>query len=145
MLIGSVLIAPSFMAVVIASAPLFIIIGATTKLPVLVSLLSFAPLLLAVVMLLTSIVGLYEFGRDQGIRISPFRYLLLVLSFIPYQGLLMVSAVRAMTRELAGSRGWEKTVHTGQHRLGAQGAQPVPAPVLAPVTSPVPVMIAEAS
>lgn len=146
-LIGSVLIAPSFMAVVIASAPLFILIGATTKLPVLVSLLSFVPLLLAVVMLLTSVIGLYEFGRDQGIRISPFRYLLLVLSFIPYQGLLMVSAVRAMTRELTGSRGWEKTVHTGQHRLGAQDVQPVPAPVpvALPATMPVPVMIAEAS
>ncbi|WP_062311798.1 glycosyltransferase [Demequina rhizosphaerae] len=130
-LVGSVLTAPSFMAVVIACAPLFILIGMTMKLPVLVSLLSFVPLMLAVVMLCTSVLGLYEFGKDQGIRISPYRYLALVVSFVPYQGLLMVSAVRATYRELTGRRGWEKTVHTGRHRIGAQEARPVLAPVMA--------------
>ncbi|MDN4474357.1 glycosyltransferase [Demequina sp. SYSU T00192] len=130
-LIGSVLTAPTFMAIVIACAPLFILIGLTMKLPVLVSLLTFVPLMLAVVMLATSVLGLYEFGKDQGLRISPYRYLALVVSFIPYQGLLMVSAVRAGYREVTGRRGWEKTVHTGRHRIGAAEARPVLAPVMA--------------
>lgn len=130
-LIGSVLTAPTFMSIVIACAPLFILIGITTKLPVLVSLLSFVPLLLAAVMLSTSVVGLYEFGKDQGLRIGLHRYLLLVLSFIPYQALLMVSAVRASFREVTGKRGWEKTVHTGNHRVAAHAPKPALVPVMA--------------
>lgn len=130
-LIGSVLTAPTFMSIVIACAPIFILIGVTTKLPVLVSLLSFVPLMVAFVMLLTSVVGLYEFGKDQGLRIAPSRYLALIVSFIPYQGLLMVSAVRASYREVTGRRGWEKTVHTGSHRVAAPAAQPALVPAMA--------------
>ena len=125
-LVGSVLTAPTFMAVVIACAPLFIFIGATTKMPVAVSLVTFIPLFLAGVMLLTSILGLYEFGKDQGLKITLWHYLSLILTFLPYQGILMLSAVRASYREMTGSRGWEKTVHTGNHRQAA-----APTPVLA--------------
>lgn len=124
-LIGYVLTAPTYMAMVIASAPLLILAGALIKLPVLVSLFSFLPLLLAAVMLLISVIGLREFGADQRLRIRPWHYLSLVLSFFPYQGLLLVSAVRAMLREFRGHRGWEKTAHTGRHRLGGQEPQPV--------------------
>lgn len=130
-LIGSVLTAPTFMAIVIACAPLFILVGVTSKLPVLVSLLSFVPLLLAGIMLLTSMLGLYEFGKDQGVRITPYRYVALVVSFLPYQGLLMFSAVRASYRELTGRRGWEKTVHTGAHRQPSQQAAPALVPAMA--------------
>ncbi|MBU1250267.1 MAG: glycosyltransferase [Actinobacteria bacterium] len=124
-LIGYVLTAPTYMALVIAFAPVVIVIGATTKLPVLVSMLSFLPLLLAAIMLLISLVGLHEFGKDQHVRVRFLHYLVLVGTFIPYQFLLMVSAVRALVREIRGSRGWEKTAHAGRHRLGAQDAQPV--------------------
>lgn len=130
-LVGSVLTAPTFMAVVIACAPLFIYVGLTTKLPVLVSLISFVPLILVAVMLATSVLGLYEFGKDQHLRISPMRYLALIVSFIPYQGLLMASSVRAFWREATGSRGWEKTVHTGKHRQSAPQSEPTRAPVMA--------------
>ncbi len=132
-LIGYVLTAPSYMAIVIASAPIMILIGATTKLPIVVSMLSFIPLLLAVIMLLISLVGLYEFGRDQRVPVRWHHYLALVITFLPYQGLLMVSAVRALIREIRGSRGWEKTAHAGRHRLGTQDAQPVSASELEPV------------
>lgn len=132
-LIGYVLTAPSYMAIVIASAPIMILIGATTKLPVVVSMLSFIPLLLAVVMLLISLVGLYEFGRDQRVPVKWYHYLALVITFLPYQGLLMVSAVRALLREIRGSRGWEKTAHAGRHRLGTQDPQPVSASPLDPI------------
>jgi len=124
-LIGYVLTSPSYMALVIALAPVVIAIGVTTKLPVLVSMLSFIPLLVAVIMLMISLVGLHEFGRDQKVRVHFLHYLVLIVTFIPYQFLLMVSAVRALLREIRGSRGWEKTAHAGRHRLGTQEAQPV--------------------
>lgn len=124
-LIGYVLTAPSYMALVIVFAPVVIIIGATTKLPVVVSMLSFLPLVLALIMLLISLVGLHEFGKDQHLKVRIHHYLVLIVTFIPYQVLLAVSAVRALIREIRGSRGWEKTAHAGRHRLGAQDAQPV--------------------
>lgn len=124
-LIGYVLTAPSYMALVIVFAPLVIIIGATSKLPVVVSMLSFLPLLIALIMLMISVVGLHEFGKDQQLRVRFHHYLVLIVTFIPYQVLLAVSAVRALIREIRGSRGWEKTAHAGRHRLGAQDAQPV--------------------
>lgn len=124
-LIGYVLVSPSYMALVIALAPVVIVIGATTKLPVLVSMLSFVPLLIALIMLMISVVGLHEFGRDQHLRVRFHHYLVLIVTFIPYQFLLMVSAVRALLREMRGSRGWEKTAHAGRHRLGSQEAQSV--------------------
>lgn len=124
-LIGYVLTAPSYMALVVVFAPLVIIIGATSKLPVVVSMLSFLPLLIALIMLMISVVGLHEFGKDQHVRVRFHHYLVLIVTFIPYQVLLAVSAVRALIREIRGSRGWEKTAHAGRHRLGAQDAQPV--------------------
>jgi len=125
LLIGYVLSAPTYMALVIAAAPILLIIGATMKLPVVVSLFSFLPLLIALVTLVVSIVGLCEFGRDQKIAIRPWHLLLLIVTFVPYQVLLLVSAVRALAREYQGDRGWEKTAHTGRHRLGSQEPQPV--------------------
>ncbi|WP_062377781.1 glycosyltransferase [Demequina pelophila] len=131
LLIGSVLTAPTFMALVIASAPLFIIVGITVKLPVLVSLLTAVPLLMAVLMLCTSILGLYEFGKDQGLHVRWWQYLYLVVTFVPYQGILMISAVRAAYRELLGQRGWEKTAHSGAHRGAPQPASPALVPAMA--------------
>jgi cellulose synthase/poly-beta-1,6-N-acetylglucosamine synthase-like glycosyltransferase len=116
LLLGYVLTAPSYTAAVIAFAPFLIVIGQLTKLPVLVGLLTFTPMLLAIIMLLLNVVGLSEFGRDQKLHIKFRSYVLLCLTFLPYQVLLMVSAVRAGVRELSGSRGWEKTVHLGTHR-----------------------------
>lgn len=135
LLVGYVLSAPTYMALVIAFAPGLMIIGATVKLPVLISLFSFIPLILAVLTLAVSVVGLFEFGRDQNVVIRPHHVLLLIATFVPYQGLLLVSAVRAVIREYRGDRGWEKTAHTGRHRLESQVLQPVP---IAPVRSIVP-------
>ncbi|WP_165063285.1 glycosyltransferase [Marisediminicola senii] len=128
LLVGYVLTAPTYMALVIASAPLLVLLGATTKLPVAVSLFTFVPLFLAVVMLMVSLLGLHEFGKDQKIKVKPWSYAFLAITFIPYQVLLLVSSVRAMIREARGNRGWEKTVHLGGHRT-AEHAQPVFAPV----------------
>ena len=140
-LIGYVLMSPSYMALVIACAPLVILIGVTTKLPVLVSMLSYIPLMIAVIMLAISVVGLREFGRDQNVTVRLHHYLVLIVTFIPYQFLLMVSAVRALLRELRGSRGWEKTAHAGRHRLGSQEAQPVL--VIAPAIADLPARVSE--
>lgn len=132
LVVSYVLTAPTYMALIIATAPLYMIIGATVKLPEVISLFTFIPLILAVIMLMVSIIGLYEFGKDQGLRVRLRSYVMLVLSFIPYQAVLMVSAVRAMAREFRGNRGWEKTAHTGNHRDLATAGIPLGAGVNEP-------------
>ena len=132
LLVGYVLTAPTYMALIIATAPVYMVIGATVKLPEVISLFTFVPLILAVIMLMVSVLGLYEFGKDQSLRVRVRSYALLVLSFIPYQAVLMVSAVRAMGREFRGNRGWEKTAHTGNHREPANAGIPLAASVSEP-------------
>ncbi|MDQ5970060.1 MAG: glycosyltransferase XagB [Patescibacteria group bacterium] len=112
-----VLTAPTYMAVVMLFALPLVYIGASNKLPVLMSLLTFIPLFLMAVMMLISLIGLHEFGKDQNIRIKLRSYIFLLLTFIPYQVLLTISSVRAIIREIRGNNAWEKTDHLGSHRL----------------------------
>ena len=42
--------------------------------------------------------------------------LLTIIGFFPYQWLMAVSALRAITRQLRNRTDWEKTAHIGIHR-----------------------------
>ncbi len=128
MLILYVLGAPTFMSMVIAATPLMLLIGFLFKLPVAISLLTFVPLFMSMVVMLMSIIGLHEFGRDQHVKIRLRHYAMLIVTFLPYQFLLTVSALRAFMREARGNRGWEKTVHLGQHRREGASGQKVAEP-----------------
>jgi glycosyltransferase XagB len=130
-LILYVLCAPTFMSLVIAATPLLLLIGFMFKLPVAISLLTFVPLFMSLVTMLISLIGLHEFGSDQHLKIKLRSYIWLVLTFLPYQMLLTISAVRAFLREVRGNRGWEKTAHLGKHRqtaiIAEEPERPVPA------------------
>lgn len=115
-LILYVLCAPTFMSLVIAMTPVLLAIGFMFKLPVAVSLLTFMPLFMSLMTLMISLIGLHEFGRDQGLKIKFRSYLWLVITFLPYQIVLTISAARAFIRQARGKRGWEKTAHVGAHR-----------------------------
>jgi hypothetical protein len=41
---------------------------------------------------------------------------------MPYQWLLGYAALRAVVRQVRGVNTWEKTLHTGAHRLTARSA-----------------------
>ena len=86
------------------------------QVPTWVALLSFTPLVPALVTLVVEVVGLAEFGRAYGPRARFVDYARLVLGTVPYQVVLAVSAVRATVRHLRGDGSWEKTAHTGLHR-----------------------------
>jgi hypothetical protein len=68
-----------------------------------------------------------------------------VLGYIPFQWLIGWSALRAIGRELRGVANWEKTAHTGTHRVPAtQPAAAVPVTSAPPVANPTPVAPAAA-
>lgn len=125
-----VLGAPSFMGFVILVSPFLIAAGFLFKVSVIVSLLSFAPFFMSLLTILVSLIGLYEFGKDQHLKVRLRSYAWLILTFLPYQGLLVISAFRAYIRQRRGSHGWEKTVHLGAHRQPAVPIVRVETPVI---------------
>ncbi|QQR52415.1 glycosyltransferase [bacterium] len=111
-----ILQSPSFMAWVLALAPLTLLLGLYLQANIFVSLLSFMPLLLSILSILVSLVGLYEFGQEQQRPVRWYHYVRFLLAYLPYQLLLSAAAWRALWRHHRGHHGWEKTAHLGAHR-----------------------------
>jgi glycosyltransferase XagB len=91
------------------------------KAPVLVALASYLPVLVLLANFLMSAVGLYEFTTAHGLEASPSAVLRLAIAWFPYQLVLAYAALRAVRRQMRGINNWEKTQHTGAHRVGVTG------------------------
>ena len=89
--------------------------------PPLVALLLWLPFYALFAQYLISLVGLREFARAHGIRLSHTAWLRLLLAFYPFQLLLGISALRAVVRHVAGANNWEKTRHVNAHRSAVAG------------------------
>ncbi len=92
--------------------------------PVFVAMVSLLPLYAIGFQFLVNLVGLFEFGRAYGTRIRALDVVRFTLGFLPYQFLLLLGAARAAIREAFGVNNWEKTAHSGAHRL-KDAARPV--------------------
>ena len=111
-----ILTLPFFQAAVFLTTPFLIWLAFNIKMPILLSLASFIPLGLLLFLLVIQLLGLREFGKDQMRHIKLRTYLLMIVTFIPFQFVLSYAAVRATKRMLLKSQGWEKTFHSGVHR-----------------------------
>jgi cellulose synthase/poly-beta-1,6-N-acetylglucosamine synthase-like glycosyltransferase len=89
----------------------------TLHAPVLVALISYLPVMLLAAHFMLHVVGLYEFADAHGLEASPGMVLQMALAWFPYQLILAFAAMRALSRQLRGVNNWEKTAHTGQHRV----------------------------
>lgn len=63
-----------------------------------------------------SLLALYEFRKAHRLNVGIFDYLSLMITFIPYQILLGIGALRGTWREFLGNNTWEKTKHVNAHR-----------------------------
>lgn len=95
--------------------PVGIVVGLTTKAPILVAMVSFLPLLPTLAVLAFEVVGLHDFGRQYGFAVRRRDYAKLVVFAPAYQILLAYAAVRAVVRESRGRADWELTSHVGAH------------------------------
>jgi cellulose synthase/poly-beta-1,6-N-acetylglucosamine synthase-like glycosyltransferase len=86
------------------------------KLPVVVALVSLAPLYVVALQMLASTIGIIEFGRLFGKRVPVRLIARMPFTYMPFQGVLGFSALRAIVRNLRGEGAWEKTEHRGAHR-----------------------------
>jgi len=89
------------------------------KVPVLVALISFIPVLMLLAHLLVSAIGLHDFADAHGLKATPSTILGLAIAWIPYQLVLSYAALRAVRRQARGIVNWEKTQHVGAHRTEA--------------------------
>lgn len=108
--------------------PFAIATALVAEVPVGVALLSFLPAIPTLAMVVFEVAGLREFCRVYYVRPRIADYLRLVLGTPFYQVVLAAAACRAVLRELRGERGWEKTSHSGAHRVpaGAGGIELAP-------------------
>jgi glycosyltransferase XagB len=89
------------------------------SLPIAVALLSFAPLYAVALQMLANVVGAVVYAREFEIRLPWWVVARMPFTYLPYQWLLGLSALRATLRHVRGKRGWEKTEHRGAHRGAA--------------------------
>jgi cellulose synthase/poly-beta-1,6-N-acetylglucosamine synthase-like glycosyltransferase len=111
----STLAMPLLQAFTGAMIPVAVATVLLLKAPVLVTLAYFLPFIPMLTIAAAELAGLASFCREYGVRARRRDYVRLVLGAAPYQLVLMLSALRAAMRELAGIRTWEKTVHVGAH------------------------------
>jgi cellulose synthase/poly-beta-1,6-N-acetylglucosamine synthase-like glycosyltransferase len=109
--------------------PISIALMLTAKVPPLVAMITFLPVVPTLVTLAVEAAGVGDFARSYGVKLRVRDYVRLVLGTFPYQVLLAAAAVRAVVREARGDGSWEKTAHTGAHRSPA-AARPQPAAAL---------------
>jgi cellulose synthase/poly-beta-1,6-N-acetylglucosamine synthase-like glycosyltransferase len=86
------------------------------KLPVALTMLTYLPLYTFGLQVCINVAGLLEFIQVHQ-RVLSWRMLIVtVISLLPYQWLLAVATLRAITRQLRKRTDWEKTAHLGVHR-----------------------------
>ncbi|MFG3504422.1 glycosyltransferase [Streptomyces sp. NPDC047821] len=95
--------------------PLNVAVALFLDVPIGIAVITFLPLLTAMVTFVFEIVGLHDFGRQYGLRVRLAHYLKLVVGGPFYQMLLAGAAVRAVWREQRGRNEWELTSHVGAH------------------------------
>jgi cellulose synthase/poly-beta-1,6-N-acetylglucosamine synthase-like glycosyltransferase len=85
------------------------------RVPVVVALFTFLPVIPTLATLAFEVAGLHDFGRQYGFRIKPVHYFKLVVGAPLYGVVLAAAALRAIWREWTGRTNWELTRHVGQH------------------------------
>lgn len=115
-IIAYTLLSPLLQAVLVAYFPFAVLVLLKVKLPILVSMFSFFPVLLFLIQFTITLVGIYEFTKAYEFRFPFLTLVKAIFLFLPYQILLMVASFRALYRHAWGITGWEKTSHVNAHR-----------------------------
>lgn len=103
-------------AAILLFLPVGLYIALTQQVAVPVAMISWVPIYLLLLQLITNLIGIREFAEAYGERL-PFGFRLrMIVAYYPYQLLLAVAAGRAVIRHLTAKQSWEKTAHSNLHR-----------------------------
>ena len=114
-----VLVLPEVQAFFALMIPISLLMFFFVKLPLWLAMLTFLPLYIFVLAIFIDVAGLHEFLKAHKRKWSWREALFLLVTFVPYQWILSLGALRALYRYLQGATNWEKTAHIGQHRKSA--------------------------
>jgi cellulose synthase/poly-beta-1,6-N-acetylglucosamine synthase-like glycosyltransferase len=104
-----------FMAFAGVCIPVAVVAAVWGGFPLVVTLVSFLPLIPTLATIAFDICMLHEFGRDHKFAIAGYDYFRLVVGTPCYQLILAFSALRALFKFVRRDFGWEKTDHSGSH------------------------------
>jgi cellulose synthase/poly-beta-1,6-N-acetylglucosamine synthase-like glycosyltransferase len=96
--------------------PLAVIGASVIHVPLVVAMITYLPLYALFLQGLVTFVGAWMFAREYHQHLPIRTFVLLVITFLPYQWLLAFSSARAVYREFEERGDWEKTDHLGAHR-----------------------------
>jgi cellulose synthase/poly-beta-1,6-N-acetylglucosamine synthase-like glycosyltransferase len=113
-----------FMAFAGVCIPVAIGVAIWGQLPLVVTLVSFLPLIPTLATVAFDVCMLREFGQDHKFAIGWYDYFRLVAGTPFYQLILAFSALRALFKFLHRDFGWEKTDHSGAHLAYLEPAAP---------------------
>jgi len=92
---------------------------AIPKLPMLIVIFSLLPIGMLLGQLLMQMGEMIEMLRSRNqLKLLPIAICMFILTYLPYQLLLVLSAWRAIFRQTNGSHNWEKTLHGNLNRTG---------------------------
>lgn len=114
---------PLLQAVLLLLWPVMLLMALWLDLPMPATMASFLPLYVLLLQFVVTAIGAVLFTREYGLRLPLLMPAAMALTFLPYQWLLGVSALRAVYRELRRDHSWEKTAHSGAHRQPGQAPE----------------------
>lgn len=94
-------------------APLLASLGA---IPITLALTSIIPGYFLLLQLGLYLLGVNALSRLHNVKVGLWQYVVTLLAFVPYQALLTLGTLRALSRLFAGNFSWDKTSHTNAHR-----------------------------
>jgi cellulose synthase/poly-beta-1,6-N-acetylglucosamine synthase-like glycosyltransferase len=111
---------PAIQVPLVAMWPIAVLGGFLLNTPIVVAMTTFLPLYALFLQFVVTLVGARMFTREYGVRLPVRTFLMLAVTYLPYQWLLAFSSARAAYRELEILEDWEKTAHVGAHRVGTR-------------------------
>lgn len=96
--------------------PIGVFIALTQQIAVPIALISYLPIFILIVQLITNLIGIREFTEAYGMKLPFLFRFKMVLAYYPYQLMMAVASFRAVFRFLGQQQAWEKTTHANLHR-----------------------------
>ncbi|HEV3232109.1 MAG TPA: glycosyltransferase [Candidatus Dormibacteraeota bacterium] len=116
------MLSPLSQATTLLLTPVALACALLVRVPTAVALVTLLPTTIAAFGLAVQMIGLVELAEVHGLRRPWKQVLALPFVWLPYNWVLGYAAARAVVRQVLGATNWEKTPHTGAHRVAPEWA-----------------------
>ena len=107
---------PCFQALLTLLWPLTLLAMLALKETTATAIISILPFYSLFLTFVVNVIGAFYFKREYKCKFTFLHFFGMAVTFLPFQLLIGISAVRAVYRELRKQNNWEKTEHIGAHR-----------------------------